>query len=1627
MLLGQAFLFLSSGLHHVRAVARMAVLAAFGLVYPAAAAVIEVTQVGDEGAGSLRAAVSGAASGDTVRVTIAGTLTLVQGALRIEKDLAIEGVGMDRTILSGSGSSRVIWVDRGVRLELEDLTIADGRELLGGGLFNDGGVVSLVRCSMRSNRTAGSDAADGTGLAGNPGWGGAVYNLGEFAARDCLFMENCAVGGRAASGQVLTAADPTVPLSEGGNGGIGGGGALYNGGGLTLDRCALIANQALGGAGGQGASYTNTTAPGRGGMGGPALGGALANAGWASLVNVTLGLNLATGGAGGNGGTSSNSPGQKLGNGGCGGGAEGGAVYNRGFLLLTHVTCATNDASRGVYGARFSGNCGDWGGGGLSTGDTATAVLANTILAGNTLGGTVEFGNGNAVGPVVDAGGNSSSDARPLLSAPGSRNRVDPALLPLRTGPNGLPGFVPSLGSPALDAVDGALVPAEDQWGTPRPQGVAYDIGALEGGELDPVRILSQPASCTAVLGTGASFAVAVAGFPPPSCQWQKYGVDLPGETNTCLAIASVAARDAGQYRVRVANQFGSVLSEPAVLELVPTLDWLGAALNAPDLPWSIAMAGLPGGPQVFAQTNTTHDGVSAVECLRADPQAPSGRFLQTTVVGPGRLTFWWRASAQIAGQVQVLERVDELYQLDIHAIDLWVQESVDLLEGTNTVVWTNWRRPTSGASETTTVWVDEVSFQPSWFAPSDALAATDYTVNAATTLSLRARPRGTPPFRYQWYHEDLLIAGATHRDLSIADVQSANAGAYRVVVENAVGAETNLATVTVTPAAPSFTRQPFDTAALPGAPAAFAALAFGSEPLAYRWEFIGVALAAGNGPVLVVSNVGPADIGVYRVLVTNDYGAVLSSNAVLALGVPLGEALDAPELDWSSPGENPWFGQALGDADRPHAAHVMADAVANEPALATTVEGPGRLTFDWRANLVTAGNSLRVRVDGVTGVELGEAEARVLGEAWQNREFHLGSGSHTLTWELERQYGSGPIAAWLDRVRFVPGGVAPSVTLWPSGAVLTAGGELRLSAAFTGSPPILIEWRRDGTPIPGATNAILSIPRVTVDWTGRYECNAWNDYGTNTSNAADIRVTPSLAEGMDTPWLTWSGPAVGEYHTQTAVTHDGIDAVQGKLACASSGQGSLLTFLRTSATGPGIFRAFFKLFAHPGGGWLRFEVDGRTVATYTGDLDWQPLAYPLDAGVHAVTWVFGHSPGECPGDEFAWIDAVRIDAGGTPPAVRIVPSLLTVAPGKSALLKAEVSGTGPFTCRWARDGQVLPWAVSPTLIVPEMRASDAGRYSVVVGNDWGESADEAQLGLMLSIPESVDAPELLWRTNTFRPWFGQSFVTHDGVDAAQSGVASPSSGSQLSLTLVGPGTLTFWWKVSSATNVGLLECTLSEDLAISGEVDWQPRTVYLRSGSGISVNWYYTGNGSAEGGLNAGWLDEVRFTPGGTAPIVVEPPASQWVYAGSSVTFANRVVGTPSLYYTWKRDGRTLNSGPSANTLHIASAATNQAGWYTAIVANNYGAVTNGFYLAVHPAGTLPSAPRFFDARALPEAGCELELGVAAGWTFRIQWSADLIHWQDRGVRFALDPLQIWTDIEEGDSVPRFYRALAP
>jgi hypothetical protein len=87
-------------------------------------------------------------------------------------------------------------------------------------------------------------------------------------------------------------------------------------------------------------------------------------------------------------------------------------------------------------------------------------------------------------------------------------------------------------------------------------------------------------------------------------------------------------------------------------------------------------------------------------------------------------------------------------------------------------------------------------------------------------------------------------------------------------------------------PVPPAIYTQPTNQAVVAGGVVNFSVAAAGTAPLSYQWRFGGTNLAGATNTTLTLTNVQMSQAGNYSVAVTNFYGAVLSSNALLTVAV---------------------------------------------------------------------------------------------------------------------------------------------------------------------------------------------------------------------------------------------------------------------------------------------------------------------------------------------------------------------------------------------------------------------------------------------------------------------------------------------------------------------------------------------------------------------------------------------------------------------------------------------------------------------------------------------------------------------------------------------------------------------
>jgi hypothetical protein len=229
---------------------------------------------------------------------------------------------------------------------------------------------------------------------------------------------------------------------------------------------------------------------------------------------------------------------------------------------------------------------------------------------------------------------------------------------------------------------------------------------------------------------------------------------------------------------VKLFTSFRFVFLAAFLASWLPTgAQTLGEALNATNLTWTTSGNALWAG-----QTATSHDGVSAARS-GSITSANRSSILQTTVSGPGNLTFWWRHNPANGFTSDFIFKVDGLIQTNFSLYNVWQPFTNYLAEGTHTLQWvfTNLFSTASSGS----AYVDEFNYTTGWTSSFVTEQPRSQSQVKGLDATLFVRASGTPPMSYQWRCNSTNIPGATSDSLIVTNVQSPNLGDYLVVVTN--------------------------------------------------------------------------------------------------------------------------------------------------------------------------------------------------------------------------------------------------------------------------------------------------------------------------------------------------------------------------------------------------------------------------------------------------------------------------------------------------------------------------------------------------------------------------------------------------------------------------------------------------------------------------------------------------------------------------------------------------------------------------------------------------------------------------------------------------------------------------
>jgi hypothetical protein len=1088
-----------------------------------------------------------------------------------------------------------------------------------------------------------------------------------------------------------------------------------------------------------------------------------------------------------------------------------------------------------------------------------------------------------------------------------------------------------------------------------------------------PPAITVQPQSVTLTNGSSASFTVAATGAGPISFLWQSNGVFLAdggkvsGSGTTNLVITAAAFGDAASYAVVVSNSWGTLTSSVASLTV----------FSPPFLTKQ---------PQNLRVTN-------------GNPASLSG-----VAAGTTPLFYQWRKNqtnlvdgAGISGSATT--------NLVLASTTLSDSGSYDLL------VTNAYGSVTSAVAALTVSYPPVITNQP-----------VALTVTNGDSVSFFVGAAGASPLSYFWQknHTNLVdggtVSGSGTSNLVLGATAMSDAGNYTVIVSNVWGFLTSSVAALTVVSPPIITNQPANLRVTNGNPASLTIAATGTAPIFFQWRknqtnlVDGGTIAGAATTNLVLSATTTNDSASYDVVVTNAVGAVTSAVAALTVAWPPVIATQPQSL-----------------------------AISNgTPAVfSVSVSGASPFFYQWQknqTNLVNGGN-----IAGATTANLLMATVSLADTA-----------SYTVIVSNIWGVATSSVASLTVLA-------PPVITAQPQSASVNYGDAATFNVTAVGTAPMSYFWVRnhsnllDGGNISGsATNSLLVAPATTND-AGTYSVVITNAEGSVTSSPSvlSIVIPPILITQQPLSQSVVVGSPAG--FSVTASSSSALN-YQWQMDGTNLPQNVIITVAGNGQTnysgdgGPALSAALQdpygialdgngNIFIADFGNHRVRKVDGNGVITTVAGNG--TIAWGGDRG-QATNAAVGSPVGLALWGGNLFIsdeqnDVVRkIDATGV---------ITTVAGnGSPGYLNDGVAATNTrlkFPYGIAADG-------SGNLYIADLgndrvRKVDAsGIITTIAGNgSFGYSGDGGPAtNAMLNQPYSVavDGSGNLYiadfgnnrirkvdSTGTITTVAGGSsvpepyYVALDGsgnliITDLRNEVHKLGTNGVVT-TIAGNGAAGFSGDGNSATNATLdqpfgVAADSAGNLYISDTVNNRIRKVGL---SGLSTLTF-----SSVAASNAGSYDVIISNPGESVtsavvtltitapPVITNQPLSLTVTNGTSASFSVVAGGGQPLSYFWQKNQSFLSdgtniTGSAATNLVLASASATDAGSYTVVVSNVWGALTSGVAtLSVVSAPVITSQPQGLTVTNGNSASLAVSAAGSAPLFYR--WQKNQVNLSDAG-----------------------------
>ena len=715
------------------------------------------------------------------------------------------------------------------------------------------------------------------------------------------------------------------------------------------------------------------------------------------------------------------------------------------------------------------------------------------------------------------------------------------------------------------------------------------------------------------------------------------------------------------------------------------------------------------------------------------------------------------------------------------------------------------------------------------------------------------------------------------------------------------------------------------------GDDATFSVVAGGSPTLTYQWQRDGVLLEDGgrfsgvNTASLSITSVITADNGNYQVDVSNTTAAgpfTVSAGASLAVdGVP---------LITTQPG----------------------DYTVNSGGAAVfqvVTYSKSTVTYQWQ----------RSTDEGVTWNNLvdGASIYGSTGSYLQLQSTEPDQGGDLYRALITNAFGTTTTDPAELLVR-----VPPTIQTQPLPQTLAVGQTATFTVVATGIPAPSYQWRKNSSPISGATAASLELPNVQPSDADNYSVVVSNNVGNVTSEAValtvqvpvEITTSPQsqtvlgganvtltvTASGSPTPTYQWrkagenipdaNATTLSLTNVQPSDAGDYDVVVSNPLGSLSSDPATLIVQVPVSITAPPTSQTVLA------GSTVSLTVTATGIPQPT--YQWRRNAQPIDGATGATLELVSVLPVEAGNYDVIVTNALGSVTSATatltvqvPVSISAAPASQTVLAGTDVTFNVTASGLPAPSYQWRKNGVPITGATTASLQLTSVQLAAAGDYDVMVSNVLGSSTSVAAT-LAVQVPVTISAsPE------------SQTVLIGSNVTLAAAATGTPAP--------------TFQWRKDGENLAGETAASLhlfTVQLANAGDYD----VVVTNSVGSVTSD-------------PAALIVQ-------QAVAIDTSPTDQTVVAGTRVELTVAATGFPLPTYQWRKAGVAIGGATGASLIFDQIRATD-AGSYEVLVTNEVGTETSATAtLTVHVPVEITTQP----VSQSIQTGAALTLSVIATGT---------------------------------------------